>query len=100
MQERTRTRSPRRPGSRYLDGAELKRRREAAEISQSALAAAIDEDPNHFPHWEAGHYGCEINVLVKLAGALPDCEPEQLMHDKGKSRYKALMTALSGKAAA
>jgi predicted transcriptional regulator len=91
----------RRPQPLYLDGAELKRRREAAPgLSQTALAAVASTPrtritQNHIAHWEAGHYGCGIEVIKALADALPECEPTDLMHTEGRDRYAKLREALA-----
>ena len=113
--------SRRNRGSRYLDGAELKRRRIEAGLTQAALGEAISTDRSRIPqnrvaHWERGDDGCEINVICRLAdalnaahaartaadepaGAVPACTATDLMHEDGKARYRALTEAMTGHAA-
>jgi transcriptional regulator with XRE-family HTH domain len=85
---------------RYLDGAELRRRREGAGLTQAALAAKAGVKlPGHVSHWEADDYGCEIETICRLADAL-GCHATDLMHTDGKAKYKALTEALTGRTAA
>jgi len=80
---------------RYLDGTELQRRIDAAGMTQAALAAAAEVDPGHVSHWVAGHYGPDLKVITRVAAALPECDPADLMHEDGKIRYAELREALS-----
>ncbi len=74
--------------TRYLWGAELQRRRKEAGLTQEALAALVRVDQARVAHWEADDDGCDIKVIVRLAAALPDCKPTDLMHEEGRTRYR------------
>lgn len=88
----------RRP-TRYLDGEELKRRRDAAKYTQAKLASLADSPQNRVTqdrvaHWELGDDGPGVEVIIALAAALPDCTATDLMHDEGRARYADLLKAL------
>jgi transcriptional regulator with XRE-family HTH domain len=93
----------RKGGSQYLDGAKLRELRTSRALTQVALAESVDAPPlvrmtqNRLTHLEAGHDGCGIETILRLAEAL-DCQPEELMHAEGTDRYRALIGALSSAA--
>jgi transcriptional regulator with XRE-family HTH domain len=92
-------RERRRYTPRYLDGAELKRRREATGMTQAALAELASAPQtritqNRITHWERGDDGCEIEVICLLAEALPDCTAIDLMHEDGVKAFTRLAEAI------
>jgi transcriptional regulator with XRE-family HTH domain len=93
------TASGKTPRPRYSNGAEIKRRREQAGLSQGALAELIGTKQKEVGHWEADDYGCGPEMLVALADELK-CKPTDLMHEDGRNRYADLLKALGGKVAA
>lgn len=64
--------------ARNLDGAELRRRRVAAGLTQQQLASRTGRTRGEISHWENGHWGCRPPQLTALAAAL-GVDPEQLM---------------------
>lgn len=92
------TASGKTPRPRFSNGAEIKRRREEAGLTQGKLADLIDSSQANLGHVEADDYGCGPEMLVALADELK-CKPTDLMHADGVARYKALTAALAGKAA-
>lgn len=69
---------PTRERNRYLDGAELRRLRALAGLSQKQLADLIGTSKGQVSHWENGDWGCEAAQLPALAAAV-NAKPEELL---------------------
>lgn len=69
---------PKREKNRYLDGAELRRRRVLAGLSQKQVADRIGTSKAQVSHWEKGDWGCQATQLPGLAAAV-NAKPEELL---------------------
>lgn len=71
------------------DGAEIERRRIAAGMGRTALGRAVNLHRTYIRLIEIEHRSVLLPTLNRIAGALPDCTPDDLLKTREPARNAA-----------